>query len=258
MIITWVIVGYLVLVIPVVEWLAYLKYTKQIAKKKFLKRSFYNSVFVELWTPVIGILILVLTGVLSLQDIGLSALLWNPFGINNWLFIGAIILVAIPVMMILLSTYNYIGIKKSPAFREAYIAAVKKKTGSEEQGPNIVHAILPTSKREKIQWTLVSFTAGITEEILFRGFLVFCFHYAFPAIPIPFLLLIQAIPFSLMHLYQGPKGVLVTFGMGLILGLSVMVFGSIVPGMVVHILLDFSSNLIELEQNQEEGRAVNV
>ena len=258
MIIAWIIVAYLVLLIPIMEWLAYRSYTKQIAAKTFKKQSFYNSVFVELWTPVIGILILVLMGVLSFQDIGLNAIIWNPFGINIWLLVGAIILVAIPILMILLSIYNYVGIKKSPAFREAYIAAVKKKTSSEDQEPSIVHAILLTSKREKIQWTFVSITAGITEEILFRGFLVYCLHFIFPGIPIPFLCLIQAFPFSLMHLYQGAKGVLMTFAMGLIFGLSVIVFGSIIPGIIIHILVDLTSNLIELEQNQNDGSAAIV
>lgn len=207
---------------------------------------------------MLGILILVLLGDIKLQDIGLSAIVWNPFGINIWLLVGAIILVAIPVILILLSLYNYVGIKRNPAFREAYIAAVKKKTGSEDQEPDIVHAILPTTRQEKLQWTFVSFTAGITEEILFRGFLVYCLHLIFPGIPIPFLCLIQAVPFSLMHLYQGMKGVLMTFGMGLIFGVSVIVFGSIIPGMIIHILVDVSSNLIELEQTQNSVIAAKV
>lgn len=258
MIIAWVIVGYMLLFIPIAELLSYRRYKKQIAAQTFKKQMFYNSVFVELWTPVIVILFLMLKGEIKLQDIGLSAIVWNPFGINNWLFAGAIILVAIPVLIILLSIYNYVGIKSSPIFREAYIAAVKKGASNEEQEANIVRAILPTSKQEKVQWTFVSITAGITEEILFRGFLVYCFHYAFPSIPIPFLCLLQAIPFSLMHLYQGMKGVLMTLGMGVIFGLYVIVFGSIIPAIIVHILVDLTSNLIEREQAQYDGDVANV
>lgn len=254
MIIAWIIIGYLLVFIPVAELLAYRRYKKQIAANTFNKQVFYNSVFIELWTPVVGILILVLQGEIKLQDMRLNAIVWNPFGINSWLFVVAVIVSAIPILLILLSIYNFIGIKRSIAFREAYIAAIKKQEDDKAQeSKKVLYAILPRSLHEKVQWTFLSITAGITEEILFRGFLVFYIHYAFPSIPIPLLCFLQAIPFALMHLYQGAQGVITTLLMGVILGLYVIVSGSIIPGIIVHILLDLTSNLIEHEQVQGVG-----
>ena len=58
MIIAWIVVGYLLLFIPIVEYASYRNYKKQIADNTFRKQSFYNSVFVELWTPVICLIVL--------------------------------------------------------------------------------------------------------------------------------------------------------------------------------------------------------
>lgn len=250
MIIAWIIAGYLLFIIPIAELLTYRRYIKEIAASTFSKQNFYNSVFIELWLPVIAILILVLFGEITLQDIRLSPPVWNPFALNIWLVVAAAIISAIPILLLLLSTYNFIGVKRSPAFRDAYIAAVQKQENKDQESKKVLFAILPISKYEKVQWTFLSITAGITEEILFRGFLVFCLHILFPNIPIPILCLLQAIPFALMHLYQGVQGVITTFFMGLIFGLYVILFGSLIPGIIVHILLDFSQNLIEREHTK--------
>ena len=251
MILAWIIIGYLLLFVPVAELLTYRRYKKQIAVNTFNKQAFYNSVLIELWAPVLGVLILVLQGQITLQDIGLNAIIWNPFGINNWLFIAAVIVVVIPILLILLSIYNFVGIKSSPAFREAYLAAVKKQEGDENQEyKQLIYAILPKGLSEKIHWLFVSLTAGITEEILFRGFLVFFIHHLFPGLPVPLLYLLQAIPFSLMHLYQGVQGVKTSLLMGVVFGLYVIVSGSIIPGIIVHALLDLTASLVEREQAQ--------
>jgi membrane protease YdiL (CAAX protease family) len=255
MTISWMITGYLLLFIPILEFLAYRKYKQQIADKTFRKQSFYNSTFIELWTPVIGVMVLLFIGEIKLHDIGLNVIAVNAFSINSFLFIGAAILAVLPVLLILLSIYQYIGIKSNVAFRDAYMAAVKKQVSSNDNHSKILNAILPRNMKEKIQWIFLSITAGITEEILFRGFLIYCAHYAFPNFPIPYLLLLQAVPFSLMHLYQGTRGVLTTFFMGIVFGLYVVVFGSIIPGIIIHILVDLSASLIEREQAEFENVA---
>jgi len=98
MILSWTIIGYLLLFVPVAELLTYRRYKKQIAVNTFNKQAFYNLVLIELWAPVLGVLILVLQGQIKLQDIGLNAIVWNPFGMNNWLFIAAVIVAVIPCL----------------------------------------------------------------------------------------------------------------------------------------------------------------
>ena len=248
MIIAWIVVGYLLLFIPIVEYASYRNYKKQIADNTFRKQSFYNSAFVELWTPVICLIVLVIIGELKAQHLGFTRVVFNAFSIDWLLFIGSIILAVIPVLILLLTIYQYIGIRTNNDFRNAYMAAVKKKETRDNHYSEILGAILPKSKQEKIQWIFISITAGITEEILFRGFLVYWINVNFPNIPIPYLLLLQAIPFSLMHLYQGIRGVLTTFLMGIVFGVYVIVFGSIIPCIIIHIFVDLSVNLMEREQ----------
>lgn len=257
MTISWLIVVYLLLIIPVMELLSYRKYIQQIAEKTFSKQLFYNSTFIELWTPVIGVMVLLFIGEIKLHDIGLNVIEFNAFNLYSFLMVGAVILAVLPVLLILLSIYQYIGIKSSVAFRDAYMAAANKQVGSNNNHSTILNAILPRNTKERIQWLFVSITAGITEEMLFRGFLIYFFHDAFPNIPVPYLLLLQAIPFSLMHIYQGAKGVLTTFLMGVVFGLYVVVFGSIIPGMIVHMLVDLSASLIEREQAEFNSVVIN-
>lgn len=71
----------------------------------------------------------------------------------------------------------------------------------------------------------------------------------------PLLYLLQAIPFSLMHLYQGIQGVKTSLLMGAIFGLYVIVSGSIIPGIIVHALVDLTASLVEREQAQTGNTA---
>lgn len=63
--------------------------------------------------------------------------------------------------------------------------------------------MLPLTGAERIWWIFVSLTAGITEEILYRGFLI---HYFFSA---PFhgalavAVIVSCVIFGTGHLYQG-------------------------------------------------------
>jgi uncharacterized protein len=250
MLFVWLILVYILLIIPIFELIAYYKYKKQIMEQTFSKQSFYYSTYLELWLPIFGILILLFVGILRTDDLFLTKFIYNIYSINIILVIIINLVILLPIMLVILQFYQYIGIKKSEVFRKAYYEAVKNKNKSEDEYTQLTNAILPSNQKENIQFILVSITAGITEEILFRAFFVYCMNLLLPNIPIPILLIIQAIPFGLMHLYQGIKGVLITTLMGLLFGLYVIIFGSIIPGIIIHILVDLSSNLIEKEQKQ--------
>jgi uncharacterized protein len=104
-----------------------------------------------------------------------------------------------------------------------------------------VHALedlLPHTPHERAVFRYLSVTAGICEEILFRGYLLALMsHFTGLAIAVP----IAALLFGMAHTYQGPAGILKTGLAGLVLTFIALGSASLLPGILVHIGLDLSS-----------------
>ena len=118
---------------------------------------------------------------------------------------------------------------------------LRKVQGSEEARAEArdalvdLEALLPHSPRELEAFMRVSVTAGICEEVLYRGFLPW-----FLATWMPFWLamIVSGVIFGFGHLYQGTSGVLKTGALGILLGGLTLLSGSILPAMVVHVAID--------------------
>jgi membrane protease YdiL (CAAX protease family) len=110
--------------------------------------------------------------------------------------------------------------------------------------------ILPLTAAERIWWIFVSLTAGITEEILYRGFLI---HYFFAA---PFhaalavAVIVSCVIFGAGHLYQGIAGVISAAILGLIFSAIFLMTGNLLVPMVLHALIDLRILLILRPQPQ--------
>ena len=95
--------------------------------------------------------------------------------------------------------------------------------------------LFPASWTERRWWVLVGLTAGICEEVLFRGFL---FHYLHAWMNLTLALAVAAAIFGLQHLYQGAKGVASTTVAGGLFGLLFLLSGSLLLPMVLHAAMD--------------------
>jgi len=91
-------------------------------------------------------------------------------------------------------------------------------------------------------------TAGICEEIIFRGLLLYILQGLFPNLSIVFILLIAFTLFGIGHLYQGIKGVINTAIVGAIFCCLYLVTNSLFLGMLLHFVMDFSSAFIIREE----------
>lgn len=101
--------------------------------------------------------------------------------------------------------------------------------------------IAPRNARETRTFDIVSVTAGVCEEILYRGVLmVIIAAHTGPWIALG----CTSLVFGLGHAYQGPGGVLRTGVVGLVMGLLVLLTGSLLPAMLVHAVLDITSGRI--------------
>ena len=96
--------------------------------------------------------------------------------------------------------------------------------------------ILPTNANECKLFALISIMAGISEEVLYRGWLfavLFTLHIN-PLIAC----LTTALLFGLSHTYQGKSGVLKTAILGLFLAIFYLASGMLIVPIVIHALID--------------------
>lgn len=100
----------------------------------------------------------------------------------------------------------------------------------------------PTTPSEVAAFIALSITAGICEELLFRGWALHLSAAGTGSIWLG--LLISSIAFGLAHAYQGVQGIASTGVVGLLLGLLFVWAGSLLPAQIVHACVNLSSGLL--------------
>ena len=101
-----------------------------------------------------------------------------------------------------------------------------------------VERMLPRSGRE-LRWFLaLSLTAGLCEELLYRGYLIAYLERGIGLVPA---VIVGAMIFGFGHLYQGRRGMLTTALVGLVFGVIFRVSGSLWIAMALHALADAHS-----------------
>lgn len=102
-----------------------------------------------------------------------------------------------------------------------------------------VSSILPSTPADYRLFKSVSLTAGITEEIIYRGYLIWLFGlWLSPSLAAIAALLV----FVLGHLYQGTAVALLRVtGIGAVLTLLYLWSGSLLPAIVLHVVVDLAS-----------------
>lgn len=101
--------------------------------------------------------------------------------------------------------------------------------------------LLPEGFAESAVWIAVSITAGICEEVVYRGYLqrqLWCLTGILPSA-----LVLQALVFGLGHIYQGWRPAIVTAIYGLVFGLLAAWRRSVVPGAIAHTAIDLIGGL---------------
>ncbi len=107
-----------------------------------------------------------------------------------------------------------------------------------------VGALLPNSHQERSWWAAVSVGAGISEELVFRGFLLYYLSAYLPHFHPVGRVLLVSLSFGLAHIYQGWKGALGTGFLGLILAGLYLLTGSLLLPVVLHAVVDARALLI--------------
>lgn len=101
-----------------------------------------------------------------------------------------------------------------------------------------VRDVLPHDRREFAEFRALSVTAGVCEELLFRGFVTWVIA-AYAGIWVG--VIVSAALFGFAHLYQGTKGIVQSGVIGLLMSAIYAAAGSLWPAMVLHAAVDWGS-----------------
>jgi membrane protease YdiL (CAAX protease family) len=113
---------------------------------------------------------------------------------------------------------------------------------------------LPATWRERRWYALLSVTAGICEEFLFRGFVLQYLHVSPWKVNLTVALVISAVIFGFQHLYLGLTGAAQTMVLGFLLGLLYLVSGNLLLPILLHAVADLRMLMI-LRPPAEQSRS---
>jgi membrane protease YdiL (CAAX protease family) len=99
------------------------------------------------------------------------------------------------------------------------------------------NALMPVTTRERLLWAAVAVSAGICEEIVFRGWLLSTLHTQLHLSGTT-LIVIAAAMFGLAHSYQRLAGIILTAFLGAVFCVLFVMTGSLLVPIALHILID--------------------
>ncbi|MEW5916825.1 MAG: type II CAAX endopeptidase family protein [Gemmatimonadota bacterium] len=127
----------------------------------------------------------------------------------------------------------------------AQIGAVKGLQGAQLDGLRAqmarVSPILPATPQEFVLFRWLSVTAGICEELLYRGFLLWylaAYVGTWPAVGL------GAVAFGVGHAYQGMSGIIKTGIVGALAGALYVTSGSLIWPMLLHAAVDLQAGVM--------------
>lgn len=211
------------LVIPLYSWKSFEKnYNSDIPGEKSRLRLYAKSIALHVLIGIATLTCWILSG-RKIEDLG--------FKLESGL---GFLLAAVIAITIVIFLFKQLGrVRNDPEL----ISELKIQMESLK-----VNAILPSTKAEFRWFILLSCTAGIFEEIAFRGFMISYWSHSFGGIAA---ILISSITFGFYHLYQGHTGVLQTAIGGLINGtLFVISGGSLLFPIALHIAMDINGGAL--------------
>ncbi|HKW57358.1 MAG TPA: CPBP family intramembrane glutamic endopeptidase [Candidatus Acidoferrum sp.] len=106
----------------------------------------------------------------------------------------------------------------------------------------LAERIFPQSRKELALYLLLSLTAGLCEEFLYRGFVMAALAQV--GLPAWTVVLLSSILFGLAHLYQGRGGFVSTLVIGTVFGTARIAYDALVPEMAWHTAFDAVAGLV--------------
>ncbi len=205
--------------------------------------GFYRGAIIWGWVPVVIIALFVVFTSATWQDMGIRNILLSDY---KWL---NIVVLGIAGIVAVLQLYQALMYLISEKYRKEVAVVLEDKMSSGNHYDRVTLCLLtPRTLKEKVYFFFVSVTAGICEEIHFRGCLMFLLSDVLPNVHIGAIGVIAALLFGLFHCYQGLAGVIKTGVVGMIFVLLYLVTDSLIPGILLHFWVDYSSAFLIREE----------
>lgn len=154
------------------------------------------------------------------HDLGQARMGFGPAG-WEWLAVG------VGLVLVVVTLIQAVTVLRDPAKQ----AEVRDKVGD-------LDAIVPRTPAEETAFGYLSFTAGVCEEILYRGLLMGALSYVigiWPAVAV------SSVIFGLGHAYQGGTGIVKTGLVGVVMALLTVFSGTIWIAALLHVVIDATS-----------------
>jgi uncharacterized protein len=215
----------ILLLFPLVElrwtWPRYL--ARLAAGEPRARLNFYRALMLDEWIATAALL-----GYWAWMRRPLQALLLVPASPVRFA-IGMAVALALCVLLVLQN--------RAIRARPDVIPRVRKKLAHGEP-------LLPHTCAERWRFHAVSITAGVCEETLFRGFLLWYFAVWVGVWPAAVL---SAIVFGVGHVYLGARQIPNTAVIGLVMATLAILSGSLWPAMLLHAAIDWNSGELGYE-----------
>ncbi|WP_455207497.1 CPBP family intramembrane glutamic endopeptidase [Kaarinaea lacus] len=170
-----------------------------------IRRGVYLGNMLALWLITLLVLSAWFYAERPAADVGLT-----PLSGRSALISLAIVIVAIAVAIVFYRTVMQLDGKYNWTF---------------------VPELLPRSKAELHLFLALSATAGVTEEILFRGYLIWYLNQFGSSVSAA---IGSSLIFAVAHAYQGIKAIAVIFPIGLLFAFLYLYSGSLLPPILLH------------------------
>jgi membrane protease YdiL (CAAX protease family) len=224
--------AYTVLVEPILRTNFYRMLKKQLKIDPSARMLFYRTQVLWEWSWVVVLVLIVIPIPEPLRWLGL--ILPNQFG---WIILLAL-LIGVFLSIFLL--------RRNPNA----MAAMRRSLESSS-------VLLPSTPSERWWFTLNAITAGICEELLYRGFLMSYMPTIFPMFAMQFVLIsiLSGIVYGLSRAYLGMKGIAQTALTGFSFAIIYFLSGSLLPAMLFHILAELRTLILwQPEEKMKKSR----
>jgi membrane protease YdiL (CAAX protease family) len=143
------------------------------------------------------------------------------------------------------------------AYRSRQVMRDPRRRERFERAFERVGVILPHSRRELRTFMGVAVTAGVCEEILYRGFLLsYCFSlFGGGSAAVWYAVVVSSVFFGFAHTYQGWRGILLTGLIGLLEAMFYVLTASLWVSMLLHVAIDVNGGRLGYEYIETRQQA---
>jgi CAAX protease family protein len=205
--------AYTVLVEPFLRTNFYRNLKKRLSSDPAARVLFYRTQVLWEWSWVVVLILIAIPYPNPLAQLGLT--MPNLVG---WIIMLAL-LVGIALSTVLL--------RRNPGAMESMRRSLE---------PSAI--LLPSTPIERRWYAIAGITAGICEELLYRGFLMHYLPSTFPNLDWILVAILSGIIYGLSRAYQGFRGMAQTALTGFSFAIVFVLSGSLLPAMVFHALAE--------------------